>query len=123
LKDDFFVEAAPSTPTKPTIFDIVKGGHWEALEAAMLEADVNAQDGNGMTILHHAAARGARPCIRILVASGRCDYLVQDACGHYASDLAILSAEDFAIARLLSKHQMRQADRQGVPAFVHPRLG
>lgn len=81
-------------------------------------ADVNVPDHNGMTALHHAAARGARPCIRLLVASGKCDYLVRDGRGRYAFELAIEWARDYAVARLLMKKQMQQADRQGVPAYV-----
>ena len=86
-----------------------------ALEAG---ADVNAQDHNDMTALHHAAALGARPCLRLLVASGRCDYLIQDRRGRYASDLAIEHGRDFAVARLLGRKQVLQALAQGVPPYV-----
>ena len=82
--------------------------------------DVNYRDDDGMTALHHAAASGARPCIRALVASGKCDYLIRDNEGRYASDLAIEWARDFAVARLLTKHQLRQAGERGVPAWVPP---
>jgi hypothetical protein len=81
-------------------------------------ADVNVPDHNGMTALHHAAARGARPCIRLLVASGKCDYLLRDGRGRYAFELAIEWARDYAVARLLMTKQVQQADRQGVPAYV-----
>lgn len=78
-------------------------------------ADVNVTDANGMTALHHAAALGARPCIRLLVGGGRCDYLIRDNQGRYASDLAIEWARDYAVGRLLTKHQMRQAAERGLP--------
>ena len=58
--------------------------------------DVNVQDDSGMTPLHHAASRGARPCIRLLVASGKCDYLIHDNQGRYAFELAIEWARDYA---------------------------
>lgn len=81
------------------------------------DCDVNFQDEHGLTALHHAAADGARPCIRLLVNSGKCDYLIQDNKGRYASDLAIQWARDYAVGRLLTKHQLRQAHERGVPAW------
>lgn len=81
-------------------------------------ADVNVQDDNGMTALHHAAVRGARPCIRLLVASGKCDYLMRDNQGRYAFELAIEWARDYAVARLLMKKQVQQAHARGEPAYV-----
>jgi ankyrin repeat protein len=84
--------------------------------------DVNTQDEDGMTALHHAAALGARPCVRLLVASGKCDYLLRDNQGRYAFELAIEWAHDYAVARLLAKKQAQQAASRGEPAFV-PRAG
>lgn len=81
-------------------------------------ADVNVQDASGMTPLHHAAALGARPCIRLLVASGKCDFLARDRQGRYAFELAIEWARDHAVARLLMKKQAQQAATQGIPAYV-----
>lgn len=80
--------------------------------------DVNGQDKHGMTALHHAAATGARPCIRLLVNSGKCDFLIQDHKGRYASDLAIEWARDYAVGRLLTKHQLKQAHERGIPAWT-----
>lgn len=80
--------------------------------------DVNVPDAEGMTLLHHAAARCARPGIRVLVGSGKCDYLLTDNKGRYASELAIEWGRDAAVARLLSKHQAMQAYVRGVPAYV-----
>ena len=84
-------------------------------------ADVNYQDQNGMTALHHAAALGARPCIRVLVNSGQCDYLLKDKENRYAYELAIIWAKDYAVGRLLAKKQAQQALEQGVPAFDKPK--
>lgn len=84
-------------------------------------ADVNCQDHNGMTALHHAAALGARPCIRVLVNSGQCDYLIKDKENRYAYELAIIWAKDYAVGRLLAKKQAQQAHEQGVPAYDKPK--
>jgi ankyrin repeat protein len=110
-----------STTTKATISatDAVKALRADLLHDFMAAGgDVNTPDGEGMTALHHAAARGARPCIRLLVASGNCDYLIRDNRGRYASDLAIEWARDYAVGRLLGKHQARQAHERGIPAYV-----
>lgn len=89
-----------------------------AVETSLQDGiDVNAQDDEGMTALHHAAAHGARACVLLLVQSGRCDFLLQDTRGRYASDLSQLWAKDFALARLLRKKQRHQADAQGVQAW------
>ena len=80
--------------------------------------DVNVPDARGMTLLLHAAACRARPGIRVLVGSGKCDYLRTDNKGRYASELAIEWGRDYAVGRLLAKHQVRQAYERGVPAYV-----
>lgn len=80
-------------------------------------ADVNCQDHHGMTALHHAATIGARPCIRVLVDSGLCNYLIKDKENRYAFELAIIWAKDYAVGRLLAKKVAQQAYVQGVSAF------
>ncbi len=80
-------------------------------------ADVNAQDENGMTALHWATVHGARPCIRMLVASGKCDYLIRDAKGRYASELAFEISGDMGVAHLLSKKEAKQAAHEGRDAW------
>lgn len=87
-------------------------------EALKQGANINIQDARGMTPLHHAAARGARPCIRVLVNHGGCDYLIRDNDGRYAFELAIEWARDYAVSRLLLKKQIQQAAKQGVAAYV-----
>ena len=105
----------------PRIIEYARAGDAAGVRDAIASnADVNEVDARGMTALHHAAALDARPCIRVLVNSGKCDYLVRDQLGRYASELAIEWGRDAAAARLLAKHQMRQAHERGVPAFVHP---
>jgi len=80
-------------------------------------ANVNVQDERGMTALHYAAANGARPCLRILVSSGRCDYLIKDNRDLYAFELAIEWGKDYAVARLLGKKQRQQALKEGKPIW------
>lgn len=81
------------------------------------DADVNQQDEMGMTALHFAAAFGARQCIRVLVASGKCNYLLKDYRGRYASELAFACGKDYAVGVLLSKKQVKQAYEQGVSGW------
>lgn len=75
-------------------------------------ADVNNQDEQGMTPLHHAVLLGARPCIRVLVNSGLCDYTIRDHFGRCASDIAVEWTRDYAVGRLLSKKQAMQESRR-----------
>lgn len=103
------------------LINSAKHGDAFRLEQALRTgANINAQDGAGMTALHHAAAVSARACLRILVKNGRCDYLIRDAYGRYPSDLAIEWGNDPAVERLLTRKECEQADRQGVPAWIPP---
>lgn len=116
-------QPASSLPSSYTpgmsLVPYVQGGRAKTLQALMdAGADPNIADESGMNALHHAAAFAFRPCIRVLVASGKCNYLAQDKLGRYASDLAIEWGRDGAVARLLTKHQLRQAWNEDVPPFV-----
>ena len=120
--DEFVQEQFRATITdaekEAAILAYVKRGAADFLELLVKDGvNVNMQDENGMTPLHHAVAYGTRPCLRILVNSGRCDYLIRDNLGRYASDIAIEWARDFAVARLLSRHQAKQAATRGVLPF------
>lgn len=100
------------------LFAAVKEGQTDVVQSRINKGtDINQTDASGMTVLHHAVALGARACIRALVNCGRCDYLIRDNLGRYASDIAIEWSRDFAVARLLSKHQARQAHARGVLPF------
>jgi ankyrin repeat protein len=111
------VDAAPDAWPKQLLAS-AKSGQAELLSALITRGvDVNFQDERRMTALHYAAAYGARPCIRVLVATARCDYLLKDDQNRYAFELAIEWAADYAVARLLAKKQRQQALREGVPAW------
>jgi len=97
----------------------VLGGREDlALELIERGANVNRQDAQGMTVLHHTAARGARQAVRALVASGKCDYLIRDHMNRYAFELAREWGRDEATAELLEKKHVQQASARGVPAYV-----
>ena len=125
IKDD--VQDPPKPKTEKRISTVasefliaqVKACNADLLQGLIDEgADVNFQDGHGMTALHHAAARGARPCIRALVNSGKCDYLIKDNENRYAYEIAIEWAKDYAVGRLLAKKQKQQALNEGVAAWT-----
>ncbi|MNZ11889.1 Ankyrin repeats (3 copies) [compost metagenome] len=91
----------------------VKAGDVRAVEFEILSGTgVNARDKFGMTALHYAAAMGFRPCIRLLVNSGKCDYLIKDNKGRLASDLAYEWGRDAAVGLLLQKKEVRQAHEE-----------
>lgn len=69
----------------------------------------------GDTALHIAATRDARDVARVLIESGRCDYLLRDRHGNLASTNAYLYGRNPALARLLSIKERKQAEAQGLP--------
>lgn len=75
---------------------------------------VNVRDNEGLTPLHRAAALGSRTIVRLLVASGRCNYSIMDEKGRFASDLALEWANDVALARWLRLLQHRYIDSMPV---------
>lgn len=68
----------------------------------------------GETALHVAAGAKARAVVRLLVETGFCDYLLRDAQGRLASELAFTHGEDPALARLLGTKERKQAEAQGI---------
>ncbi|MNF96982.1 Ankyrin repeats (3 copies) [compost metagenome] len=90
------------------------GKVWDVERDIQSGIDVNAQDKFGMTALHYAAATGFRPCIRLLVNSGRCNYLLKDNKGRLASELAYEWGRDYAVGLLLQKKEVRQENEQDI---------
>ena len=77
--------------------------------------NVNYRDfDTGQTALHVAACANAREVVRLLIKTGKCDYLIRDKRGRLASDLAYTVADDPALARLLGNKERKQAAQQGV---------
>ncbi|WP_256590195.1 ankyrin repeat domain-containing protein [Pseudomonas sp. Irchel 3A7] len=90
--------------------DKVKEGMVDEVEGFIQGGiNLNAQDNFGMTALHHSAATGFRPCIRLLVNSGKCNYLLKDNKGRLASELAYEWGRDYAVGLLLQKKEAMQA--------------
>lgn len=118
---DVFPEPMDGPYRPPMLIDFIQRGNLTHIRGFIKEGcDVNFCDEAGMSALHHAVAMGARPVIRLLVASGQCDYLIRDKMGRTASDIAIEWTRDYAVARLLSKHQARQAHASSVRPFKAP---
>jgi len=64
--------------------------------------DVNfIEDGTGLTALHIAAARNASAILRLLVATGRCQFDLKDGQGRTAARLAMTVANNPAVSRYL----------------------
>ncbi|MCB9989306.1 MAG: ankyrin repeat domain-containing protein [Rhodospirillales bacterium] len=70
--------------------------------------------GTGETVLHVAAATGARDALRLLIQIEGCDFLIRDNCGRLASEVAFVVGNDPAVARLLRIKERKQAKKQGV---------
>lgn len=85
-------------------------------------APVNSRDpATGATALHYAAAYGARGALRVLLRSGKCDFLIRDKYDRLPSELAGLYGHDPVMARLLLKKEVQQArDRK---LELHRRAG
>jgi hypothetical protein len=80
-----------------------------------LNAPVNYFDRSDQAgVLHYIAAYGARPSLRVMLKSGRCDFLLRDGRGRLPSELAREFGHDDAMARLLLIKEMRQAQAQGI---------
>ena len=100
------------------LINSVKAANASAVKHLIEKTDVNVnyQDEDGMTALHWAAACSARPCLRILVNSAKCSYLLKDKNGRFASELAFEYGRDYAVGRLLMKKEAEQAVKDGVLA-------
>ena len=70
----------------------------------------------GLTLLHHAAASGAREIVTALLATGRCDVLLRDVRGRLAWELC----DDEAMAALLMQEMGKRARAEGVTVKLRP---
>lgn len=68
----------------------------------------------GDTVLHIAATRNACDLARVLIESGKCDYLLRDARGQLASEKAYLYGRNPALSRLLAIKERKQAEAAGI---------
>jgi len=83
--------------------------------------NVNYQDPkSGETALHAAAGARARQSVRVLLATGDCNYLLRDRQGRLPSELAYLAGDDPALARLLGNKERKQARAQGIKLTRRP---
>lgn len=69
---------------------------------------------SGESALHVAAGSKARAVVRLLVETGFCDYLLRDAQGRLASELAYMHGEDPTVSRLLGIKERKQAEARGI---------
>lgn len=74
------------------------------------------------TALHYIAAYRARPALRVILKSGKCDFLIRDGQGRLPSQLAREYGHDVAMARLLLIKEIQQAQAQGIdPGSLYKR--
>jgi ankyrin repeat protein len=66
------------------------------------------------TALHYIAAYRARPALRVILKTGKCDFLIRDGQGRLPSQLAREYGHDDAMARLLLIKEIQQAQAQGI---------
>ena len=75
----------------------------------------------GLTALHLVAAYKARKALRVLLKTGKCDFLVRDMEGRLPSEIAFLYGKDPAVARLLGIKERKQAKAAGIKLTHRPR--
>lgn len=68
----------------------------------------HAELGTGLTALHYAAARNAKAVLKLLVATGKCDFAKKDKQGRTAATLAVEVADNPALGRYLYDQQHKQ---------------
>lgn len=75
------------------------------------------------TALHYIAAYRARPALRVILKSGKCNFLVHDGQGRLPSQLAREYGHDDAMARLLLIKEVRQVQAMGFdPSSLYKRF-
>lgn len=101
------------------LFGAIKDGDAESVRDYVRQgANVNVcAPANGGTPLHHCAAYSARLCLAPLLRCGRCDYLIRDDQGRYASEVAYEVANDPRIGGILARKEAKQAAKTGIEAW------
>jgi ankyrin repeat protein len=81
------------------------------------DVDVNYPDHrSGRTALHFAAAYNSYPTVRALVATGKCDFSINDDTGRTAAALAFEVADNPALGRYLYDKEFEQKKRKAADA-------
>jgi ankyrin repeat protein len=107
-------EPHPPSGRKPlpsAFLEAVRTGNVEAVRQMLADgySDLNyAEPSTGLTALHYAAARNARAILKLLVATGKCDFARKDRQGRTAATLAVEVADNPAIGRYLYDRLHRQ---------------
>ena len=125
-------EGGPSIESDPRLKRILLGDYIATDEEKFLKSAFRGDEGRlqqyvsqgvnlncvdprtGATALHYVAAHGARPAFRVLMTTGRCNFLMRDKKGRLASELAGIYGHDPAMARLLLRKELQQAHAQGI---------
>jgi hypothetical protein len=85
------------------------------LELLSQDAPVNFIDPvDHATALHYVAGYAARPALRVILKSNKCDFLIRDRNGRLPSELAREYGRDRPMARLLLLKETRQARANGI---------
>lgn len=82
----------------------VRTGDVETVKRMLAEGYSNigyVEPGTGLTALHYAAARNATAILRLLIATGKCDFARKDSKGRTAATLAVEVADNPALGRYL----------------------
>lgn len=97
-------------------------GKAETLRAMLARGfPVNYQDPEtGDTALHLVAAHQARKALRVLLATGECNFLLRDGQGRLSSEVAYLDGRDPAVSRLLGIKEKKQGAAEGVTLGRRP---
>jgi ankyrin repeat protein len=74
------------------------------------------------TALHYIAAYGARPALRVILKSGKGNFILRDSKGRMPSQLAREYGRDAAMARLLLMKEIREARARSIdPTSLYKR--
>lgn len=112
-------------PLHGSFLAAVECGDADAVARVLMEGkvDINYQEPKaGLTALHIAAGRNAIPVLKLLVATGRCDFTIKDGRGRTAADVAVTVARNLPLARYLYEKQFpdERTERPGTSTAARP---